>query len=233
MPRILLVEDCRETAILVRGVVGRTHEIDVAVSAAEARARLGTTAFDLVILDVMLPDGDGYHLCSWIRQNEQTRSSSNVPIIFLSGKGEVSDKVLGLSLGADDYVVKPFEPMELRARIESKLNAGVRGRGGADVFRKGAIEFNLLFQKATLQAGGQTRDLNLTPNEFRLLCYLAKNEGQVFSRERLLETIWGKTHVLDRTVDAHVYSLRRKLDDQAYCIESIHSEGYRFFSSNV
>ena len=222
--KILLVEDCAEVQVLVRGVLGRQYSLTIVGTVGEALKAIDQVEFDLIVADIGLPDGDGFHLCSRIRGNELT---SDVPLIFLTTRGSLADKITGFSLGADDYIVKPFEPLELRARIESKLKKS--GKEGGEVLSKGNLKVNVPFQKAFVVEGERDVDLDLSPNEFRLIYYFLHHEGHVLSRSQLLEKVWGgNANVSERTVDSHVYTLRKKLKNHAHFLESVFGEGYRF-----
>lgn len=172
---------------------------------------------DLVVLDVMLPRLDGWALL------EALREESRVPIIMLTARGEESDRLRGLNCGADDYLVKPFSPLELTARVRAILR---RGPPVGERLRVADLEVDLDAQ--TVRLGGRVCDL--TPVEFELLVTLAKHPGRLFSRDELLERIWGMDYpgVL-RVVDVHVSSLRRKLGDETnrVLVQTVHRRGYR------
>ncbi len=177
---------------------------------------------DLILLDLMLPGMDGYQVCTEIRK------SSRVPIIMLTAKGETFDKVLGLELGADDYVVKPFEPKELMARIKAVLRRyePQTKEGDADILRFGGLEINL----SNYSVQYQGKRLDFPPKEFELLSYLAQHPNRVFTREQLLDRIWGYEYVGDtRTVDVHVKRIREKLNpEDEWGIRTVWSVGYKF-----
>jgi DNA-binding response OmpR family regulator len=212
--QILVVED--EDAIAGPLAEGLAREGFAVSRVATGREALDAPLPDLVLLDLRLPDIDGIEVC------RELRSRSSVPIIVVSARGEEVDRVVGLELGADDYVVKPFGFRELLARIRAVMR-----RSGAandeDVLRAGALEVDLRSRRATL--GG--RELALTTKEFDLLAVLASDPGAVVERERLLREVWntewfGPT----KTVDVHVASLRRKLGDPRW-IETVRGVGLR------
>ncbi len=179
------------------------------------------TAFpDLIILDLMLPDIDGLEICRMLKRDEKT---AFIPIIMLTAKGTETDKVVGLELGADDYIVKPFSPRELIARVKTVL------RRTSPKERVEIIEIaDLLIdpQKFEVRVRGQIVDL--TPTEFRILEILAENKGKVFNRERLLEKLWGDEKVVvDRTIDVHIKRLRKKLGETGKLIKTIRGIGYK------
>lgn len=177
---------------------------------------------DLVILDLMLPDMDGMEICKHIRKDEKLAS---VPIIILSARGGETDKVLGLELGADDYVTKPFSPRELVARV----NAVLRREEGRDRTRAISIgkTFRLDPERHEVKVYG--RRVNLTTTEFKILALLASRAGRVFSREEILDHLWGyEKSVLDRTIDVHIRHLRKKLGRGAGLIKNVRGVGYKF-----
>jgi DNA-binding response OmpR family regulator len=225
MDRILLIEDSDEVKVLVRRTLGANYQLQMASSAAQGLEFARLQSFDLLIVDVMLPDRTGFELCAQIRK---TDTYQDVPLIFLTSLSDIKDKLMGFSLGADDYIVKPFEPLELRARVEAKLRSRHLRQQQRQFLTRGNLRIHLPFQKAFVVDANGEKELGLTSTEFRLLYYLAENEGVILSREQLLEKIWGDTTVLDRTVDTHIYMLRRKLPDEAQYIESVQGSGYRF-----
>ncbi|TCO78693.1 response regulator transcription factor [Marinisporobacter balticus] len=176
---------------------------------------------DLVILDIMLPKMDGWDVC------RELKKISNVPIIMISAKGDIFDKVLGLKLGADDYVVKPFEPRELVARVEAVL----RRTSGKSLPTRSMIMPNLLIDMDLYIVKIQDKTYTLPPKEMELLYFLAKNQNRVFSRDQLIENIWGFDFDGDtRTIDVHIKRLREKLEalkDQ-YAIKTVWGVGYKF-----
>jgi DNA-binding response OmpR family regulator len=224
--RILLVEDEADQQLYAKKILGTQFQVICASSAAEAYQALRQQSFDLILLDIGLPEVDGFKFLSQLRAEDETKT---IPVIFLSGKTDPSDKVMGFSLGADDYIVKPFEPREFRARVEARLKRHQENAEEDNHVIKGVLRFVLSKQRAHLIADKSETELGLTPNEFKILYLLASREGQVFSRAQLLDHAWGRgVHVLDRTVDRHISSLREKLGDYSHYIESVHGEGYRF-----
>jgi DNA-binding response OmpR family regulator len=223
---ILLVEDSTDVLNLVRIALGNLAHIEWAKSLSEASKAVHKKAFDLILLDVMLPDGDGYRLCSILQTDDQMK---NVPVIFLTAKNSVSDKVLGFSVGADDFISKPFDGTELKARIEARLRKRDREKMRADILKFGDLEINKTTQRVQIYEEGVSVDVDLTPIEFKLLLLLCKQGGKVYSREEILNTVWGDSiHVYNRSVDTHVSKLRKKLGSKADFIESVHGTGYRF-----
>ncbi|MGA2615316.1 MAG: response regulator transcription factor [Spirochaetia bacterium] len=186
---------------------------------------LSTDRPDLLVLDVMLPDTDGFEICRRIRAD---KALSSIPIIILTARAEEADRILGLELGADDYVVKPFSPKELAARVKAVL------RRAAPETARARIDAGdgLIIDTDTVEAfvGGQR--LELTQAEFRILQLLASRTGWVFSREKILDYLWGnEKNVTDRSVDVHVKHLRDKLGDRGGRIVNVRGIGYKLVSS--
>jgi DNA-binding response OmpR family regulator len=226
MSTILLVEDSIETYHLVKLALGQSVHLEWCKSLGEAFANIHKRPFDLVLLDLVLPDGDGYRLCSMMQTNDQLK---RIPVIFLSAKTGVADKVMGFSVGGDDFITKPFEPVELKARVESRLRRLVRERNENDFVRLGELEINRVTQRVHAFDGGADQEIDLTPIEFKLLLFLARKPNHVFSREEVLNSVWGQSiYVYARSVDTHISKLRKKLGDHAHYIQSVHGTGYRF-----
>lgn len=181
---------------------------------------------DLVLLDLMLPGMDGLDICRQLKSNTATR---HIPVIMVTAKGEESDVVLGLGIGADDYIAKPFSPKELVARVKAVLR---RGSGNQQTGQKQRIEIDrLIIDNSKHSVTLDDRAINLTATEFRLLYFLASHAGRVFSREQLLnQSLGDDSIVIDRNIDVHIRSIRKKLIDYQF-IETIRGVGYRFKES--
>jgi len=176
---------------------------------------------DLIILDLMLPDADGFEICKYLKKKDEFTS---IPIVMLTAKGEEMDKVLGLELGADDYVTKPFSTKELVARVRAVL----RRQPQRDTAQKIEIggELNILPDKFEVYVKEQK--IELTSTEFKILLLLASKKGWVFTRDQILDYLWGKEKaVVDRTVDVHIKHLREKLGKAARFIKNIRGVGYK------
>lgn len=224
--KILLVEDCRFTQMIVASILDEKYELIVVESVAAAKKAMNERTFVLVILDVKLPDGDGFQFCQELRG--ETRFSE-IPLFFLTGKTDVEDRVLGLSIGADDYITKPFEPEEFGARVEARL----RRKGPTHLqtqISSGGFHADLTTQRVSYAENGTaTQELSLTRIEFKLMVYLLKNAGAVVPRQDLFNAIWGGgVHVSDHTIDTHISSLRRKIGFSAHTVRAVAGRGYCF-----
>jgi two-component system, OmpR family, response regulator RegX3 len=212
---ILVVED--EDAIADPLVAGLEREGYDVSRVATGEGALEASPADLVLLDLRLPDIDGLDVC------KQLRERSRVPIIVLTARGEEADRVVGLELGADDYVVKPYGLRELIARIRAVMRRAAALGGATGPLRAGELEVDERARRATL-AG---RELELTPKEFELLAALARDPGAAVSRQRLLAEVWQTSwYGSSKTIDVHVAALRRKLGDPGW-IETVRGVGFR------
>lgn len=179
---------------------------------------------DLVLLDLMLPEMDGLEVCKKIKQDDLT---SGISVIMLTAKSQESDKIVGLELGADDYVTKPFSPRELMARIKAVLRRSKEKEKLPETLKIGDLEIDL----SRISVALKNKPVELTAKEFELLITLIKAKGRVLSRDHLLDTIWGFDNALEiqtRTVDVHIRTLRRKLKSEAKRIITVKNYGYRF-----
>jgi DNA-binding response OmpR family regulator len=194
------------------------YQVETVSRGAEAWPKMAQFSPDLVILDLMLPDMDGFEVCRQIRQK------SSVPILMLTARKEDVDKIVGLEMGADDYLTKPFNPRELIARIRAVLRRYQTGQKSGETIDLGKLHIDLTAHEAFVE--GQR--LQLRTKEFALLTTLAQNAGNVFSREKLLEVVWGFDYYGEtRTVDVHVNHLREKLSSSGVNIETLRGIGYK------
>jgi two-component system phosphate regulon response regulator PhoB len=220
--RILLIEDERGlTEALTWTFQREGYEVLVAGDGQEGLRRAQTLLPDLIILDIMLPGLNGLEVCRELRAGERTR---DIPIIILSAKAEETDQVVGFSLGADDYVTKPFSPKVLLQRIKALQRRFSGGGEPTDV-----IEYlNVRIDRVRHRAFVDDRELDLTPTEFRLLECMLRQPGRAFTRHQLMDAAIGEgAIVLERTIDVHIKTLRRKLGT-ADLIETVRGVGYRF-----
>jgi DNA-binding response OmpR family regulator len=228
-PRILLVDDeLSVQKLLTYPLRKEGYDVIPALDGREALERLRDDNFDLVVLDVMLPRMDGFDVCRAIR------SRSTVPIIMLTAKTEETDKVLGLELGADDYITKPFSVREFRSRVKAVLRRAALAQPEAQFEEPiDTGELQIDFEKRTVVIRGETA--RLTYVEFEILAALARAPGRVFSRTMLLERVWGDAAYRDpRTIDVHIRHLREKLEAEPKTPElilTVRGVGYRFRDS--
>ena len=225
-PRILLVDDeLSVQKLLAYPLRKEGYDVIPALDGREALERLREDNFDLVVLDVMLPRMDGFDVCRAIR------SRSTVPIIMLTAKTEETDKVLGLELGADDYITKPFSVREFRSRVKAVLRRAALAQPEAQFEEPiEAGDLSVDFEKRSVVVRGES--VRLTYVEFEILAALAGAPGRVFSRTMLLERVWGDASYRDpRTIDVHIRHLREKLEEEAKTPElilTVRGVGYRF-----
>lgn len=224
--KVLIIDDEKEILELIHTVLTR-EGIDQVLTASTARD--GLTQFhqeqpDLVILDIMLPDGEGYDIC------KQIRDVSHVPIIFLSAKGEESDKIVGLAIGGDDYITKPFSPKEVAYRVKAQLRRSsyLQPSKAEPVIKKGPFELNE--QQAELTKNGAA--IELTPKELMLMTYFLQHPNRVISKETLYQTVWGEDFFgSDNTVMVHIRRLREKIEHSPSTPEflvTVKGLGYKF-----
>ena len=227
--RILIVDDDENIAELISlYLIKECFDTEIAGNGEEALAKFKTYKPHLMLLDIMLPGIDGYDVCREIRK------SSNVPIIMLSAKGEVFDKVLGLKIGADDYMVKPFDSNELVARVQAilrRVNDSAEDNADNDGDKEEVVNFEGLSVNLTSYSVIYNGSLiEMPPKELELLYFMASRPNQVFTREQLLDKIWGYDYVGDtRTVDVHVKRIREKIkDENDWAIATVWGIGYKF-----
>ncbi|MFR8089173.1 MAG: response regulator [Lachnospirales bacterium] len=222
--KILVVDDDSNIAELIcLYLVKEGFETEKASNGKEALRQMQRFDPNLVILDVMMPEMDGYETCREIRKQ------SNTPVIFLTAKGETFDKVLGLELGADDYIVKPFDNKELVARVKAVL----RRTETKETNVKKLVFPGLVINQSNYSVTYKERNIDMPPKELELLFFLASHPNQVFTREQLLNQIWGYEYYGDtRTVDVHIKRIREKLDndehEEPWSIKTVWGVGYKF-----
>ena len=221
MSRILLVEDDPDIVLPLEDDLRlEGYQVEAVGDGETALRRLEEARFDLLLLDVMLPGLDGFDVCRRLR-----RAGSQLPIVLLTAKAQEAEVVMGLELGADDYVTKPFSPRELRARLKAVLR---RRDDTPRQVRFGDLEVD--FERVELRRGGTP--VELTPIEFKLLSTFVRHPGRVLTRRQLLDRVWGpETYITERVVDTHVGNLRKKIErepKQPRYVVSVLGVGYRF-----
>ena len=222
-PRILVVDDEPEAVELVEFNLKQAgYAVSTAVDGAEALKKARAQTPDLIVLDVMLPEMDGFEICKTLRGETPT---ARTPILMLTAKAAEIDRVLGLELGADDYLTKPFSPRELLLRIKKILARGQAEEKPKDLLRFGDLHIDVPRHTATWKG----RPIELTATEFKLLTILAQRSGRVQSRDQLLRDVWEYDSLIDtRTVDTHMRRLREKIGPAATHLDTVRGVGYRF-----
>ena len=222
MRKILVVDDDdRLRALLAEYLGERGFAVEAVADGEAGLERVKADHFDLVVLDVMLPGMSGLEVCRVLKSEPSTRS---IPILMLTAKAEEVDRIVGLELGADDYVTKPFSPRELVLRVRSILRRNSATVEATDILRHGDIQVD----RARYEVQVRGKAIEFTATEFKLLTVLMERRGRVQSRDTLLNDVWGYESLIDtRTVDTHIRRLREKLGKAADCIETIRGFGYR------
>jgi DNA-binding response OmpR family regulator len=225
MPVLLIDDDVRLCDLLKTYLAGHGYDLSVAHTVKDGMRLLRNQDYDLLLLDIMLPDGDGLDVCKKIRQE------SSIPIVMLTARGADEDKIIGLELGADDYLAKPFNPRELVARMKAVLRrkgAGADWSGDLKAIEYENFSLNPQNQKVMIEG----KLIDLTAAEFRLIKLLASNPGKVFTRERLMDLVSGRDFDgVDRSIDVHISRLRNKIEPDPRnprWIKTVWGSGYRF-----
>jgi two-component system, OmpR family, phosphate regulon response regulator OmpR len=224
--RLLLIDDDVRLSSMVGDYLrGAGFEIDAAPSLAAGRALLAATDYQALLLDLMLPDGDGLELCRELRSNARTRS---LPLLMLTARGEPLDRIVGLELGADDYLPKPFEPRELLARLKALLRRAQPRQADDEVLRFGRLEIDLGARSARLDG----RPCELTSHQFDLLVVLAQSPGRVLSRDQIMDALKGHPlEAFDRSIDVHISRIRAAIEDDPKAprrVLTVRGAGYVF-----
>jgi two-component system, OmpR family, phosphate regulon response regulator OmpR len=218
-PRVLIVDDDDRLSSMVTEYL-RSHRIDVdqALDCRTGYSRLDGSRFDLLILDLMLPDGDGLEFCKQLRARKD--GMAQLPVLMLTAKGEAMDRVIGLELGADDYLGKPFEPRELLARIRALLRRPALPSSNGAILQFGRLAIDLDARKVRIE----TRECALTAHQFDTLVALAERPGQVLSREQLMDRTRGTAlEAFDRSIDVHIARIRAEIEDDPKTPQRIHT----------
>ena len=224
--KILIVDDDNNIAELISlYLIKECYDTKIVNDGKEALLAFEQYHPNMILLDLMLPSIDGYQVC------REIRTKSNVPIIMLSAKGETFDKVLGLELGADDYIMKPFDSKELVARVKAVLRR-FQPQPISSITNKNikCVEYpDLIVNLSNYSVIYNGKQIDMPPKELELLYFLASSPNQVFNREQLLDHIWGDEYVGDRTVDVHIKRLREKIKDhEAWQLSTVWGIGYKF-----
>jgi DNA-binding response OmpR family regulator len=224
--RLLLIDDDRRLAAMLGEYLGaHGFEVDTAGSLADGRERLAGTAYDALLLDLMLPDGDGLDLTRELRASPRTR---RLPLLMLTARGEPTDRVVGLEIGADDYLPKPFEPRELLARVKALLRRAAPEPSADEVLRFGRLEIDLGARQARVDG----HPCDLTGHQFDLLVVLARSAGRVLSRDQIMDALKGHPlEAFDRSIDVHISRIRAAIEDDPKAprrVLTVRGSGYVF-----
>ncbi len=220
--KILVIEDSKDYQFLIQSALGHDYKVMCADTGKQGVEMARDTKPDLILLDISLGEVDGFEVCHLLRGQKET---ANVPIIFLSSRNDAHSKVMGFDLGADDYLEKPFEPEELKARIRVRIKQHNLRKENLSVYENQGLRIDFLGHRVYID----DKEIPFSALEFKLLSYFVRNPDRVLSRERILNNVWGvDTFVTDRVVDSHIRSIRKKLAAYKDHIESIYGEGYRF-----
>jgi len=222
--KILVVEDDKHISKLLRYNLEKAgFQCAIVITGEEAFEVMEQQVFDLIILDIMLPKMDGFEVCKELRQDKRFAS---IPVIMLTAKGEEVDRIVGLELGADDYMVKPFSPRELILRVKAILRRGIKKeKETKEILTAENLKVDLPRHKVTVG----NKEVNLTAMEFKLLVILLERQGRVQTRDQLLSDVWNiDADVTTRTIDTHIKRLRQKLGRTGKLIETVRGLGYRF-----
>ena len=221
MSRIMIVEDSIELAEALKDLLGIKHQVTHAADILSAKKFVDSHEFDLFIFDVTLPDGSGFDLY----QHVINKKLNKVPVIFLTGQADLADRMKGLELGAQDYILKPFYNKELSLRVEMRLK---QSENQTKTVICGDLKFDKELHKVYLLDGNKAeKDLTLTPNEYKILSLLASHQGEALSRTKIVDTVWGEGFTLtDKAVNSHISNLRKKIISQKCQIVSTDNKGY-------
>jgi DNA-binding response OmpR family regulator len=233
LKKILVVEDEKSHQMIIEKSLSGHFAFDLASSFAEAVEKMRKEVYSLFLLDVMLGEQVGFDLVAPIRAFPKYKMT---PIVFLTSRDDISSKVLGFTLGADDYLTKPFDPRELRARLQVRLARVVPPQAQVDLekFQVGSLSFSFVNQAAYADTGGGRRQLDLTPIEYKMLYFMAHHCEEALSRGRILNQVWGEnTHVNVRSVDTYVAALRKKMKPVGIKIQAVHGVGYRLTTPTI
>ncbi len=223
MYKLLIVEDSLDIQDLLTIALKPIADLHISGSIHSAFEAFKKNKFDLILMDVMLEDGNGFELTQQLRMLPEGK---NVPVIFLTSKNDIADKEAGFLLGAEDYIVKPCDLREVRLRIENrlkKLTLEKRSQTAGDLV-KNHLRLVIPLQKVFIK----DEEIQVTPLQFKILFYLMSHESEVVPRDQLISEIWGKGVHVSRSIDTHVNSLRRKLGTYSSCIQAVYGTGYVF-----
>lgn len=227
MAKILTIEDSVETQIILKRVLDKDHELKISYDLNSARNYIHEIDFDLVLLDIHLPDGDGF---TFFKELSFSKTASQIPVIIISSISDLNTKVLGLKSGADDYITKPFEYEDLKARVETVLRRGP-ARHNSSTINIFNLELDLIKQTVVFKTSNdQLKEIGLTPIEFKILVTFCNSFESYISREDLKNIVWGSTYISLRNVDTHVCNLRKKIVGTK--IDIVNKRGLGYIAKN-
>lgn len=221
--KILCIEDDPTTQTLIKYSL-KEFNVVMTNNLQDAEKEIKNNTFAAAIFDIQLPDGDGLRFYSKLKSNSQL---NNTPVFFLSNLNDISSKLLAFTIGADDFITKPFDPLELNARVLSKIKKSLKINEEKNTRILGDVEIDLDRQKVSQLKNGNEIDLSLTAIEQKILILLSGRIEQVFSREQILNSVWENAHITDRTVDSHIAHLRNKLRDTSILLNTVKNFGYK------
>ena len=220
--KILVIEDNKDYQFLIQTALTGDYRVMCADTGRQGVEMAREQKPDLILLDISLGEVDGFEVCHLLKGQKETATT---PVIFLSSRNDAHSKVMGFDLGADDYIEKPFDAEELKARIKVRIRQNAKTREHAATYESNGLKIDFLGHRVFIE----DKEVPFSALEFKLLSYFVRNPDRVLSRERILNNVWGvDTFVTDRVVDSHIRSIRKKLGSFKDHIESIYGEGYRF-----
>jgi DNA-binding response OmpR family regulator len=224
-----LVDDDQVLQVVLGKTLKKSYQLVCADTLAHAEKLASEDNFNLVILDICLTDGDGFHFLATIRKQEAYQS---IPILVLSGKDDFTDQMMGYQLGVDEWIVKPAHPALLKAKVDARFRNLLETVAENSEFIVGDLRVQLLEQRVFIRTSTEEIPIAMTPLEFKIFQIFAKREEQVFSRDKIIDLVWGgSVSILDRTIDTHVSHIRRKLKNSALSLISVHGVGYKLTKS--
>lgn len=222
MDKILVIEDSKDYQVLIQAALGNEFKVFCADTGKQGVDMAREHRPDLILLDITLGEVDGFEVCHLLKAQKET---TNTPVVFLSSRNDSHSKVMGFDLGGDDYIEKPFDAEELRARVKVRIKQSLARREQVSIYEIQGLKIDFLGHRVFID----DKEVPFSALEFKLLSFFVRNPDRVLSREKILNNVWGvDTFVTDRVVDSHIRSIRKKLGPYKDHIESIYGEGYRF-----
>lgn len=228
--KILIVEDSPEYLLYLKKILSLDFSVETASTITQASDCITKNHFDLLLLDINLGEENGFELGRLVKETEHNQNSAT---IYLTSRSSIIDKITGFSLGADDFIIKPVDSFELIARVKAILRRTSQISLQNEVFESSGVKLNWSAQRVFIQHDGDYKEIFFTLTEKKILRELMANNGRVVSRDRLLNVAWGESlAIIDRNVDAHIYSIRKKINQYSVYIKTVSGIGYRFAVEN-